>query len=61
MALIFIKIFIIICLSMSLISDFSVHATCTNTNNCGSDSGAFAIGGFCFGVYLTKDLSNEEN
>ena len=39
MALIFIKIFIIICLSMSLISDFSVHATCTNTN-CGSDSGA---------------------
>ena len=21
----------------------------------------FAIGGFCFGVYLTKDLSNEEN
>ena len=25
---------------MSLISDFSAHATCTNTNNCGSDSGA---------------------
>ena len=40
MALIFIKIFIIIFLSMSLISDFSAHATCTNTNNCGSDSGA---------------------
>ena len=40
MALIFIKIFIIICLSMSLIRDFSAHATCTNTNNCGSDSGA---------------------
>ena len=40
MALIFIKIFIIICLSMSLISDFSANATCTNTDNCGSDSGA---------------------
>ena len=40
MALIFIKIFIILYLSMSLISDFSAHATCTNTNNCGSDSGA---------------------
>ena len=21
----------------------------------------FAIGGFCFGVYLTKDLNNEES
>ena len=40
MALIFIKIFIIICLGMSLISDFSANATCTNTDNCGSDSGA---------------------
>ena len=40
MALIFIKIFIIICLSMSLISDFSANATCTNIDNCGSDSGA---------------------
>ena len=40
MALIFIKIFIIICLSWSLISDFSANATCTNTDNCGSDSGA---------------------
>ena len=40
MALIFIKIFIIICLSLSVISDFSAYATCTNTDNCGSDSGA---------------------
>ena len=40
MALIFIKIFIIICLGMILISDFSANATCTNTDNCGSDSGA---------------------
>ena len=40
MALIFIKIFIIICLSWSLISDFSANATCTNIDNCGSDSGA---------------------
>ena len=40
MALIFIKIFIIICLGLSLISDFSANATCTNTDNCGSDSGA---------------------
>ena len=40
MALLFIKIFIIICLGMSLISDFSANATCTNTDNCGSDSGA---------------------
>ncbi len=40
MALILIKIFIIICLSLSVISDFSAYATCTNTDNCGSDSGA---------------------
>ena len=40
MALIFIKIFIIICLSWSLIGDFSANATCTNIDNCGSDSGA---------------------
>ena len=40
MAIILIKIFIIICLGMSLISDFSANATCTNTDNCGSDSGA---------------------
>lgn len=40
MALIFIKVFIIICLCMSIVSDFSAYATCTNTDNCGSDSGA---------------------
>jgi hypothetical protein len=38
MALIFIKIFIIICLSISLIGDFSAYAICKNTDNCGSDS-----------------------
>ena len=40
MVLVFIKIFIIVCLSMSLITDFSAYAICKNTDNCGSDSAA---------------------
>ena len=38
MVLIFFKIIIIICLSISIISDFSAYATCTETTNCGADS-----------------------
>ncbi len=38
MVLIFFKILIILCLSISLISDFSAYATCTETTNCGADS-----------------------
>tara|TARA_B100000989_G_scaffold183529_1_gene138134 strand:- start:2166 stop:3434 length:1269 start_codon:yes stop_codon:yes gene_type:complete len=38
MVLIFFKILIILYLSISLISDFSAYATCTETTNCGADS-----------------------
>ena len=39
MALITLKILIIIYLAMSVMTDFSAFATCTETDNCGSDSG----------------------
>ena len=40
MTLITLKILIIIYLAMSVMTDFSAYATCTETDNCGSDSGA---------------------
>ena len=40
MALITLKILIIIYMTMSVMTDFSAYATCTETDNCGSDSGA---------------------
>ena len=40
MALITLKILVIIYLTMSIMTDFSAYATCTETDNCGSDSGA---------------------
>ena len=39
MALITLKILVIIYLTMSIMTDFSAYATCTETDNCGSDSG----------------------
>ena len=41
MAFIFIKIFIIIFLSISVMIDFSAYATCTETTNCSSESNQF--------------------
>ena len=40
MAFILFKIVIIIYLTFSVMTDFSAYATCTETDNCGSDSGA---------------------
>ena len=40
MALIVLKILIIIYLTMSVLTDITAYATCTETSNCGSDSGA---------------------
>ena len=40
MAFILFKIVIIIYLTLSVMTDFSAYATCQDTNNCGSDSGA---------------------
>ena len=40
MALITLKIIIIIFLAVSVMTDFSAYATCTETDNCGADSGA---------------------
>ena len=41
MALIFIKILIIISLSISVMIDFSAYATCTETTNCSSENNQF--------------------
>ena len=41
MALIFLKILIIIYLTISLFTDFSVIAACTETSNCSSESNQF--------------------
>jgi len=43
MVLIFIKLFIFIYLGFSIFADYSAYATCTETSNCGSDSGQASI------------------
>jgi len=43
MTLIFLKLLIIIYLGISLISDYSAYATCTENTNCGSDSGQISV------------------
>ena len=39
MTFIFVKILIIVFLTFSIMTDYSAQAACTDTNNCGSDSG----------------------
>ena len=55
MALITLKILIIICLSISVLNDFSAYAACTETDNCGSDSGA--AGGAVFPDITTGEAN----